>query len=300
MPKIIVVVLNYSRPQETIECIASLKKSNYSNFEILIVDNASPDDSVKRICSEYPDIYVLTSQNNLGYAGGMNNGIRHALQYCPTYIMVINSDTLVDQDCLGLLVRELEADPLVAASSGVIYYQSDQKKIWYAGGDINYYRSSAFQRNGILDERNIINQQKSVTFLSGCAFLVRTSILKELGLFDERFFMYLEDTEFSERITRNNYKLSLVPQAKIYHRVTIGPLTPFTIYFNVRNRLLFVSISFNLFQKIIGFSYLFIVFTLKFIVWKIIKPPLANAIICGVQDFFSKRFFAGRGFQFRN
>lgn len=132
-PKVIVVVLNYQRPQETIECITSLKESHYSNFELLIVDNASSDNSVQKILTAFPEIHIHISDSNLGYAGGMNNGIRQAILDNPEYVMVINSDTLVARDCIRLLVEELETNPSVAATSGTIYFQSDPKKVWYAG-----------------------------------------------------------------------------------------------------------------------------------------------------------------------
>ena len=296
-PKVVVVVLNYRRPQDTIECIASLIKSNYLNIEIVIVDNASGDDSVQQIQLAYKNIHILVSEANLGYAGGMNIGIKYAMQKSPVYILVMNSDTIVDKSYLGILVNALELDTQAAAASGTIYYHSKQDKVWYAGGNINYLRASVFQKNGYIPDKVLFKLEGDVTFLSGCAFLVKTSALKKVGLFDERFFMYIEDTELSERIIQNKYKLLFIPHARIFHKVNIGYLMPYAVYFNVRNRLLFVSTLPSITKRMLGFTYLYFICISKIVFWKITKPRLADAVLYGVQDFFLKPFYAGRAFQ---
>ncbi len=293
-PKVIAVVLNYRRPQETLECINSLKKLDYTNIEIVIVDNASADDSVVKIRTAHPDVSVIVTEHNQGYAGGMNNGFRFALQKNPAYILAINSDTLIERQALQTLVEVLTAESSAAAATGTIYYQGEQEQVWYRGGKLNYYRAGGFQQHGAFHVESLL--PRSVTFISGCAFLIKAPILQEIGLFDERFFMYFEDAELCMRVLRRKYKLLYIPRARFYHQVTSDALTAFRCYFSVRNRLLFLSLVSNPVKKIIGLFYLTGVFSIKYIRWRIQNQAFATALSWGVEDFLLRRWYDGRAF----
>lgn len=209
---VIAIILNYMRPGDTIDCIDSLKKSSYSPLQLIVVDNASTDDSAERIRATHPDIEILQSENNLGYAGGMNLGIRHAFKFSPEYLLIINSDTIADSHYVSKLVDALLQKPKAAAASGIIYYYPDTSKIWYAGGKLKYWRASGFTNHSFPHVNNTGSQDiQDVTFISGCAFLIRVSAIHTIGLFDERFFMYLEDTEMCSRLFDNNFQLFYVP-----------------------------------------------------------------------------------------
>lgn len=301
LPQVTVVVLNYARPKDTIECLHSLKLSKYSGFKLLVIDNASPDNSVDQIQMAHPDVEVIETPHNIGYSGGMNFGIRYAMQFSPDYLLLINSDTVVDEGFISTLIEVVEIYPRAAAASGTIYYSPEREKMWYAGGTIRYWRASGFTNHELLKDRESnINKIKKVSFLAGCAFLIRVSAIQQVGLFDERFFMYLEDTELCSRLLRKNYELLYVPSAKLYHKVNDERIRPFSLYFSVRNRLLFVKIAAKGFQKIIGYFYLFIVCSVKILYWSLTSPSLAKAITVGIRDFFAGRFYEGSGFRFLN
>ncbi len=301
LPQVTVIVLNYERPKDTIECLHSLKLSKYSNVNLIVVDNASPDNSVNQINMAHPDVEVIVTPNNIGYSGGMNFGVQRAMQFSPDYLLLINSDTIVDEGFISTLIKVVEIYPRSAAASGTIYYSPEQAKLWYAGGTIRYWRASGFTNHEHLKGRDYNNGDiKKVSFLAGCAVLIRVSAIQQVGLFDERFFMYLEDTELCSRLLRNNYELLYVPSAKLYHKVNDERIRPFSLYFSVRNRLLFVKIAATGFQKIIGYFYLFIVCSAKILYWSLTSPSLAIASIVGIRDFFASRFYKGSGFRFLN
>ncbi|MDI6802580.1 MAG: glycosyltransferase family 2 protein [Bacteroidota bacterium] len=297
-PLVIAIILNYMRANDTIDCIDSLKKSSYSTLHLIVVDNASTDDSVERIRAAYPDIEILRSKINLGYAGGMNLGIRHAFKFSPEYLLIINSDTIADSHYVSKLVDALLQKPKAAAASGTIYYYPDTSKIWYAGGKIKYWRASGFTNRSFLDVNNTSSQDiQDVTFISGCAFLIRVSAIQTIGLFDERFFMYLEDTEMCSRFVNNNFDLLYVRNAILFHKVNHEGELPFPLYFSVRNRLLFLKLSASGFSKTFGFIYLFCVLGLKIVLWSFTKPYLVIAARLGIADYFTGRFYKGRGYQ---
>ncbi len=297
-PLVIAIILNYMRPDDTIDCIDSLKKSSYSPLQLIVVDNASTDDSVMRIRAVYPDIKILQSENNLGYAGGMNLGIRYAVKFSPEYLLIVNSDTIADSGYVSKLVNALSQRTRAAAASGTIYYYPDTTKIWYAGGELKYWRASGFTNRSYPHVNNTGSQDiQDVTFISGCAFLLRVSAIHAIGLFDERFFMYLEDTEMCSRLAYNNFEMIYVPEAILFHKVNHEGNLPFPLYFSVRNRLLFLKLAAKGFPKLFGFIYLFCVIVLKLVFWSLTKSHLLIAVKLGITDYFTGRFYKGRSYQ---
>ncbi|MBI4809967.1 MAG: glycosyltransferase family 2 protein [Ignavibacteriales bacterium] len=186
-PIVVAIVLNYRRPLDTLACLNSIKDSSYNSLRMIVVDNASPDDSANRIRKSHPDVEVIESKSNSGYAGGMNIGIRYAMKFSPEYLLLVNSDTIIADDFIEKLIEVMNVHQRAAAVSGTIYYFSEKEKIWYAGGTMRYWRASGFTHH-ILPEyrRGITIDAIPVTFISGCGFLVRVSALEQVGLFNEQ------------------------------------------------------------------------------------------------------------------
>ena len=300
-PLVAAVLLNYKRPYDTIECVKALRKSTYSNLHMIVVDNASPDDSVYQISKALPGVEIIQADKNRGYAGGMNTGIRRAFQLSPQYILLANSDTIAAEYFLEMLVEALEKEPVAAAASGTIYYYPGRNKIWYAGGTIRYWRASAFSHHHLVGDGKVnVETVQYVSFVSGCAFLVRSAVLIQVGLFDERFFMYLEDTELCSRLIRSNFRLLYVPNAVLFHKVYDERLQPLSVYYSIRNRLLFLKLSGQGLSRFIGFIYLSSVLALKMLLWLLLKPPLFIACRWAIQDFVTGKFYEGSGSVLRN
>ena len=296
IPFVFVIILNYMRAQDTIDCVRTLKDSTYPSLRLIVVDNASPDSSAELIHQAIPDIEILHSKKNTGYAGGMNLGITYALQFAPKYLLVLNSDTLVDREYTYHLVSSLEANIDAACAAGTIYHYPDKGKIWYAGGKLIKIRGSGFSTRKAPDKDVLkLSRVENVTFISGCAFLIRAEAIKKAGAFDERFFMYLEDTELCARLLHAGFRLLYVPCAKIFHKVDEDEITPFRLYYSVRNRFLFVRTSIYGLQKLYAYIYIFVVFFMKMLVWNFIKPELFCAAKFGIEDHFKNIYYEGRG-----
>ncbi len=295
-PKVFVILLNYNRCEDTIDCIYSLRQCTYPFFHIIVVDNASTDNSEDRLKKKFPDIEIIQTGRNLGYTGGINVGVRHVLLQRPAYILILNNDTLVQPDFLNHLVDVLESNETAAAACGTIYYYPERTKIWYAGGRLIPWRGLAVHEKKLSAANNpSFSDAQRVSFITGCMILLRRSIIEKIGMEDERFFMYLDDIEFSARILTAGYELLYVPRAIIYHKVCGEGESAFKLYYSVRNRLLLINSAFTTWQKLIARSYFLIVICGKLIIWRLTKPRFFKAALYGLIDFFVGRFYEGRG-----
>jgi GT2 family glycosyltransferase len=259
MIKVFLVILNWNRATDTIECLRSVNQLSTTDchLSVVVVDNASKDDSVKKISklrSENRNLELIVNKANLGFAGGNNVGIRYALGKNADYVMVLNNDTIVDKDLLLNLLKIIKNDPDIAAVSPKIYFHkgfefhkerykgSEQGKvIWYAGGIVDWDNVYGNTR-GVDDvDHGQYDKALETDFITGTCMLVRSDVIKKTGLFDEKYFMYYEDTDLSLRIRRKGYKILYVPDAIVWHKVAqssaIG--SELNDYFITRNRLLF-------------------------------------------------------------
>lgn len=232
--RVTAVVLNWCGEHDTADCLASLAASTYP-VSILLVDNASPDGSGERLHARFPAVSYLQTGANLGYAGGNNRGFERALADGAEYVLVLNDDTIVDPACVARLVRALEVSRAAVAAPQILYYD-EPDLVWYGGGEFSTKRALGLHRR--LDCPIDPNQPRGpTTFVCGCCFLIRADALRRLGGFDESFFAYVEDVEFSLRLTRAGESMVYEPGARILHRIKRGARsTPFQIRQRDRNR----------------------------------------------------------------
>ena len=295
---VVIIILNFNKSVDTIECINSLKRINYSDYKIILIDNCSTDDSFKIFSQKFPDIIKFRTEKNIGYTGGINQGFVKAFELNPEFILVLNNDTIVTENFLSELVKTMENNLKVGAAGGLILAEHDRRTIWFAGGKIIHWRGLAvhFSKGNIFSDKED-KREKLVDFLTGCMVLYRTDLLRICGLEDERFFMYLDDIELSSRIVKKGYKLIYVPKAIIYHKVFREKENPFKLYYSVRNRLLLINEMNRGVIKFISKLYFIIVIILKLIFWKLINNNFFNAAKFGLQDYLNNHFYEGRGFQ---
>lgn len=242
-----IVVLNYNGYKDTIQCIKSIKKSNNSPH-IIIVDNASSDDSVEKINSAFSDVELIESKYNLGYAGGNNLGIKRALKIGAKVIHVLNNDTTVDHESLSFAYDFVKSTRKI--SSGKIYYtkgrefHENQKGrgdvLWYAGGEVDWTTGLAVHRG--VDEPDIgqYDSIEKTEFITGCYFAAPSEAFETIGLFDENFFLYLEDADFSLRARDSGFETYYNPNIVIRHHNASSTISgsDFVDYYITRNRML--------------------------------------------------------------
>jgi GT2 family glycosyltransferase len=299
-PRVVAIVLNYNRPQDTIECAFSLRDCTYGNLEIIVVDNGSTDDSEMRFKEQLGHIKVLLTGRNLGFAAGNNVGILHALDTAVDYILLINNDTLVEPDFLDKMVEEMEGNRGAAAAGCTICSYPDKDTVWYAGGRIVSWRAGCLTEHVGSQYSSLPNLAvRRVSFITGCLILVRADIFRKLGLLDERFFMYLEDAEFSHRLTAAGYQLLYIPHARIYHRAMLRE-DNMILYYGIRNRFLFIETTTQGLKRRVVTAYLLVATLVKMLfVWSFRRPDYFGTAKCAIADYYSGVLFQGRGLAFR-
>jgi GT2 family glycosyltransferase len=243
-PKVSIVLLNLNGYRDTKDCLESLQRVQYLNFDVIVVDNGSSDDSFPRLQKEFPETTVVRSQENLGFSGGNNLGIQQALDNGADYVLLLNNDTLVDPNFLTCLVQVGETDPRIGILGSKIFYHSEPQRIWYAGGYVKY-GIGACLHFGLdqLDREGKFSRVEDTEFITGCAMMIKSSLLREIGLLDEKLFIYWEDADFCMRARNAGNRLVFVPTALIWHKIsrTCGAESPFTLYLTTRNQLTWVT-----------------------------------------------------------
>lgn len=214
-----VITVNWNRPADTWECLHSLMKQRGSSFKIIVVDNGSTDNSARILRDQFPEVQLIRSEKNLGFAGGFNLGIRAALEHDAGRILIINNDTIAHPDMVQMLSNRLNEDN-IGVVAPLIYYHQKPDQVWSSGGNIKPL---------LLEPRNSHNQYAKIgegpitrTFLSGCCLMVKRQVLDQVGLFDERFFLYYEDLDFSLRVMQSGWKMQIEPSAKLWHKVSVS------------------------------------------------------------------------------
>lgn len=239
-PLVSVISVNYNQSQVTCDMIASLKKVTYPNVEIIVVDNASPSDNPEVIKQAYPEVNLIKSSINLGYAGGNNLGIAQAKG---EYLLFLNNDTEVEQNFIEPLVELFETNGQAGiASPKILYYYSD-RIIQYAGSNgINAWTGRSITIGSLEKDQGQHDVSAPTQLADGAAMMVPMRVIKEVGLMPEMYFLYYEELDWCEMIKRAGYTCHYVAGSTIYHKesISVGKESVLKAYYMNRNRLLFI------------------------------------------------------------
>jgi GT2 family glycosyltransferase len=207
-----VVLLNWNEWNDTSLCLSSLQHLDYPNFQVVVVDNGSKDDSAARIREVYPWVHLIENGKNLGFTGGCNTGIRHGLGQGADFIWLLNNDTTVDPGALSALVEKAETDPRIGAVGSAIYYMQQRERMQcWGGGYVNFWLGRAGHFIEQVDD-------DEVEFITGCSLLISRAAIDKIGTLDEGFFIYWEDSDICFRLRRAGWRLAVAGQSKIWHK----------------------------------------------------------------------------------
>ncbi|MBI4517288.1 MAG: glycosyltransferase family 2 protein [Deltaproteobacteria bacterium] len=216
-PRVAVVVLNWNRTADTIECLASLARVTYPGAEIVVVDNGSRPSPREQVLAQFPSVTYLENPHNLGYAGGNNVGLRYALAHGHQYVCVLNNDTVVEPDFLRAAVAAAESDPRIAVVGVKVLAFRDPSKVWVAYGKLTYGHGLV-QLVGFYADDSRFAVACDVDWVPGTALLLRRSALEQIGLFDEEFFAYHEDVDWCTAAREAGWRVVFAPSARILHK----------------------------------------------------------------------------------
>ena len=238
MPEVVTVVVTYNGASDTLRCLDSLMRTTYPNHSIVVVDNGSSGEA-EAIATRFGGVIeTISSGTNGGYGAGANLGIRRAMQKGADYVWVLNNDTIVSAETVGRLVAAMEADPKIGLASPQITAPDGPEApngIWFAGGTLDLSRGETrHQVDPLAESAGAV----VFPFLTGCALMVRLGLLREIGLFWERLFLYWEDTDLDLRAQRYGWKTCVVADAWIRHEIHGGASSAVVDYHHFRNALL--------------------------------------------------------------
>ena len=233
--KVEVIILNWNGKEDTIECLNSLQKVKYDNFDITIVDNASTDDSAEIIAAEFPSVKLIKNNMNLMYAGGNNVAIKEALNGDAEYFLILNNDTILHEDFLEHLVKAFRSDEKVGIAAPKINYYSNRKLIWYAGGFVNFFTGNIYHRGLRKQDDGKYDLSNEVDYATGCCMLIKRELFEKIGLLDEAYYIYTEDVDFSFKAQAAGYKVVFEPRSLIWHKVSSATGGAFS-FFKIKNK----------------------------------------------------------------
>ena len=295
-PRIGVVIVNWKGAADTIECLESLRLASHPPARIIVVDNASPDDSVERITDwargrSFP-VEILVAPSNLGFAGGNNIGLsRLEIDTRVTHFLLLNNDATVAADFFDEIELALAAAPNTGLLTGTIYRSAERQKVWYAGG--REIRSRA-----LIEHLEIVPSDAApvpTEFVTGCVMLISRPTLAAIGQLADCYFPgYMEDAEYSLRAREAGFPVLYAPRAKAFHKIgaTAGPASasPFITRAQVRHRVLYVRRNFKGLERIVALAYLAITKPGKAIVETLAgRPMMAAAVFKGALEGFVQK-----------
>lgn len=235
MPKISIILLNWNGLNDTIECLASVYRLDYPNFEVIVIDNCSTDGSVSNIRRKFPQAFLIENSKNLGFTGGNNVAMKYAMRVGADYVWLLNNDTVVEPDSLSKLVEEAEQSPQIGLVSPVIHYYDSPEDVQFMGAYVDF---AHFSNTNVIDVKELDDKriQRNLV-LWGTALLIKRNVIETVGYLSEKYFAYLEDCDYSFRAMKANYRASVRLDAHILHKgsQSTGRHSPIQVFLGTRN-----------------------------------------------------------------
>lgn len=255
-PLVYIILVNYNGLEDTIDCLRSLNNINYDNYKIVIVDNNSNGNDAE-ILSKESGFELFALEENIGFAGGNNIGIEFAMKNNADYVLLLNNDTIVEEDFLCKLVETAEKDNRVGAVGGKIFYFDDKEKLWYAGAKINKFNGKTYHEGVNKNDSKKYSIEKETEYITGCMMLVSKEAIEKVGMMDDSYFLYYEETDWNVKIKQAGYKLMYNPSSVIYHKISQSTkeLNYIMVCYYDRNSYHFIMNNFGIINRMYMFLY---------------------------------------------
>lgn len=240
--KVSIITVNYNGGADTCEMIESLKQHENYPYELIVVDNASAGlDDYTLLKEKYPDVKVIRSDKNLGFAGGNNIGIPYATG---NYLFFLNNDTIINRPILEILVKRLESDAKIGCVSPKTTFWPQNNKLQYAGATKMSYITLRNEFTGYMqDDDGRFDTPHETAFANGAAMMIRTADIQKFGLMAEHYFLYYEELDWCSFMQKAGFTIWYEPKAVVGHKesASVGLQSPLQVYYHTRNRLIFAQ-----------------------------------------------------------
>lgn len=266
-PSVAIILVNWNGLEFTQACLASLRKVDYLNFKVILVDNGSENQEGLKIHQAFPEIHLIQNKKNLGFAGGNNTGIRFALEQGYSHFLLLNNDTEVRPDFLDEMMLKFLQNPNLGIVQPIIVFLHDHKIIWSAGGKFIPWLGRAVTLGDHEPIADYSNSNQELDWATGCCFLITREAILKSGLLNDTYFTYFEDVEWSLRVKKAGFGIGLAEKALVYHEAGAsskkkhaeGTLSPRVFYYHVRNQIFLLRQM----QIPFGFAY----HISRFVIW---------------------------------
>ncbi|MBU0502974.1 MAG: glycosyltransferase family 2 protein [Candidatus Omnitrophota bacterium] len=262
--KVIIVILNWNGKNDLLECLASVERIDYSNFEVIVVDNGSVDGSLEAIRERFNKTIIIENKENTGFCRGNNIGISYALKRGAEYLLILNNDTIVEPSILNELKVAMDTFTGKIILSPLIAFYQDRRRLNFLGAKIDLGNGGYFAQyksEDVLSAKGLLD----IDYASGCAVFFKPEAVEKSGLLDERYFAYYEDIDWSFRCKKNGFRPKLYPKVLVFHKglqSSGGAYSPTVYFYLIRNRLYFIRKHSGVLRKI-QFSFYYLNSALK-------------------------------------
>ena len=258
-PSVAIIILNWNGWSDTVECLESIYHIDYPNYQVIVVDNNSSDDSIQKIndyalgkleiksnffkydptdkpieiiqyskeikvtenITNNKQLILIKNDINYGFAEGNNIGMDYALKNLnPDYILLLNNDTVVDKDFLNILIKEGQKDSKIGLLGPKMYFYDNPNIIWCIGGKIDWKFARGLHVGINQEDKGQYNDKRVFDYINGATLLIKREVIEEIGLLDKKFFLYFEETDLALKASRKGYKSVYIPNAKIWHKIS--------------------------------------------------------------------------------
>jgi len=290
LPRVSIIILNWNGLDDTIECLDSLRKITYPNYEVIVVDNASEGDDVRVLRDKFGNyIHIIQNDKNYGFAKGNNIGIRYALARDSAYVLLLNDDTVVAPDFLNEMVHVAEGDRRIGIVCPMIYWYDEPQKIWYGKiMKVDLYRGICIEKPTKISDESVITSG----FATGAAMLIKRETTEEIGLLSEDYFFGVEDFDYSIHTLRSGFKIAIAARALVWHKgsksITVAGIRSHYRYWQIMRRKYLSTPAYE-------------IATISALIWAVLRSviPFMRYVYRGnlheLHNFFSKVIHAVKG-----
>ena len=240
--RLAVILVNWNGSDDTLNCLESIRASTYQDYFVIVVDNGSRADQISKLKKCKLDFELIETGENLGYTGGNNKGIEYALVCKAEYVLLLNNDTYIAVDTLKNIMRAADSDKRIGILSPKIYFHPARHLIWSAGTFLNKRFLMGYLTGYKIEDKGQFDEAREVDYVTGCAMLIQSKVISEVGMLCDDFFAVCEDLDYCLRTRKAGYRIIYEPSASVWHIESAssgGHDAPQYVYYQTRNYFLF-------------------------------------------------------------
>ena len=215
-----ILILNWNGKHILKPCLDSIKKIDYSNYSVMVIDNGSTDNSVEMVKEKYPQVDIIELKKNYGFAGGYNRCFTQLRDEYSEFVLLLNNDTEVDSNILSSFIQAKDKYGDNHLYGGKIFYKKNPEVIWYAGGNVNLKYLKLSHRGIRQTDSAEYSKPMQTDYVTGCCLFTSMEVINQLNGFDERFNMYGEDVDLCLRAKQKGIICYYWPDAKLWHHIS--------------------------------------------------------------------------------